>query len=77
MARLKDVNYSQSGGEDSVQQVRNIEEAQIAMHEAPNDTGLSYKVFKLTDTGKKGKYHRRVLMIFGIQTKRRWLEYVF
>lgn len=57
MARLKDVNYSQSGGEDSIQQVRNIEEAQIAMHEAPSDTGLSYKVFKLTDTGKKGKYH--------------------
>jgi hypothetical protein len=57
MARLKDVNYSQSGGEDSIQQVRNIEEAQIAMHEAPIDTGLSYKVFKLTDTGKKGKYH--------------------
>jgi hypothetical protein len=57
MARLKDVNYSQSGGEDSMQQVRNIEEAQIAMHEAPSDTGLSYKVFKLTDTGKKGKYH--------------------
>ncbi len=57
MARLKDVNYSQSGGEDSIQQVRNIEEAQIAMHEAPNDTGLSYKVFKLTDTGKKGNYH--------------------
>lgn len=57
MARLKDVNYSQSGGEDSVQQVRNIEEAQIAMHEAPSDTGLSYKVFKLTDTSKKGKYH--------------------
>ena len=57
MARLKDVNYSQSGGEDSVQQVRNIEEAQIAMHEAPTESGLSYKVFKLTDTGKKGKYH--------------------
>lgn len=57
MARLKDVNYSQSGGEDSIQQVRNIEEAQIAMHEAPSDTGLSYKVFKLTDTTKKGKYH--------------------
>ncbi len=57
MARLKDVNYSQSGGEDSIQQVRNIEEAQIAMHEAPSDTGLSYKVFKLTDTSKKGKYH--------------------
>lgn len=57
MARLKDVNYSQSGGEDSIQQIRNIEEAQIAMHEAPSDTGLSYKVFKLTDTGKKGKYH--------------------
>jgi len=57
MARLKDVNYSQSGGEDSIQQVRNIEEAQIAMHEAPSDTGISYKVFKLTDTGKKGKYH--------------------
>ena len=57
MARLKDVNYSQSGGEDSVQQVRNIEEAQIAMHEAPSNSGLTYKVFKLTDTGKKGKYH--------------------
>lgn len=57
MARLKDVNYSQSGGEDSIQQVRNIEEAQIAMHEAPTESGLSYKVFKLTDTGKKGKYH--------------------
>ena len=57
MARLKDVNYSQSGGEDSVQQVRNIEEAQIAMHETPTESGLSYKVFKLTDTGKKGKYH--------------------
>jgi hypothetical protein len=57
MARLKDVNYSQSGGEDSIQQVRNIEEAQIAMHEAPAESGLSYKVFKLTDTGKKGKYH--------------------
>jgi hypothetical protein len=51
------VNYSQSGGEDSIQQVRNIEEAQIAMHEAPAESGLSYKVFKLTDTGKKGKYH--------------------
>ena len=57
MARLKDVNYSQSGGEDSIQQVRNIEEAQIAMHEAPSNSGLTYKVFKLTDTGKKGKYH--------------------
>ena len=57
MARLKDVNYSQSGGEDSIQQVRNIAEAQIAIHEAPSNSGLTYKVFKLTDTGKKGKYH--------------------
>ena len=55
MARLKDVQYSQQG--ETLQEVRNNEEASIAMHEAPSQSGTTYRIYKLSDTTKKGKYH--------------------
>lgn len=56
MARLKDVNFS-STGEDNLQQARQQEESHAAMAYAPQSNGVTYKVYKLTDTKKKGKYH--------------------
>jgi len=56
MARLKDVQYSLSGGEENIRKVRQEEEANSAISEAPKAAN-SYRVFKLSDTTKKGKYH--------------------
>ncbi len=56
MARLKDVQYSLSGGEENIRKVRQEEEANSAISEAPKSAN-SYRVFKLSDTTKKGKYH--------------------
>lgn len=55
MARLKDVHYSQQG--ETIQELRNKEEAVIAVQQAPQQQGTTYRVYKLTDTSKKGKYH--------------------
>ena len=59
MARLKavgirDANFSQQG---EVTQSRQHEEAIVAFTEAPVQTGNTYKIFKLSDTKKNGKYH--------------------
>jgi len=60
MARLKAVglaeaNFSQQG-EIKIQ--RQHEEAAHAIDSAPaSDTGVTYKIFKLSDTKKNGKYH--------------------
>ena len=56
MARLKDIQYSLSGGEENIRKVRQEEEANSAISEAPKSAN-SYRVYKLTDTTKKGKYH--------------------
>jgi len=56
MARLKDIQYSLSGGEENIRKVRQEEEANSAISEAPKSAN-SYRVFKLSDTTKKGKYH--------------------
>lgn len=58
MARLKDVNYSQSGVEDNSRKIRQEEEAQVAMTSAPASlAGSVNRIFKLSDTSKNGKYH--------------------
>ena len=60
MARLKDVNYSQSGGEEQlVRKVRADEEVQNAFAQAPSNSPSSttFRIFKLTDTNKNGNYH--------------------
>jgi len=60
MARLKavgisDANYSQQG---EIRQSRQQEEASQALSEAPvSASGTTYKIFKLSDTKKNGKYH--------------------
>ena len=60
MARLKavgiaDANFSQQG-EIKIQ--RQQEEASAALHAAPaSASGTTYKIFKLSDTKKNGKYH--------------------
>lgn len=59
MARLKavgiqDANFSQQG---EVVQTRQQEESFAALNEAPVATGNTYKIFKLSDTKKNGKYH--------------------
>jgi hypothetical protein len=60
MARLKAVglaeaNFSQQG---ELRQSRQQEEASQALNDAPvSPTGTTYKIFKLSDTKKNGKYH--------------------
>ncbi len=58
MAKLKDVNYSQTGVEDMSRRIRQEEEAANATHLAPDvASGQTFRIFKLTDTTKNGKYH--------------------
>ena len=58
MARLKDVNFSQSGGEEEVRKSRKIEESNDAIQAAPETASTTtFRIFKLTDTNKKGNYH--------------------
>lgn len=60
MARLKavgisDANFSQQGEQ---RELRQHEEASVALNEAPaSASSTTYKVFKLSDTKKNGKYH--------------------
>jgi hypothetical protein len=60
MARLKavgisDANYSQQG---EIRQSRQQEEASQALNDAPvSASGTTFKIFKLSDTKKNGKYH--------------------
>ena len=60
MARLKAVglaeaNYSQ---QSDLRESRQAEEASQALHEAPaSATGTTFKIFKLSDTKKNGRYH--------------------
>lgn len=59
MARLKTVglaeaNYSQQSEQ---RETRQQEEAFQAITEAPVATGSNYKIFKLSDTKKNGRYH--------------------
>ena len=58
MAKLKDVNYSQSGIEEDSRRIRQEEESANATNLAPdNASGQTFRVFKLSDTTKNGKYH--------------------
>ena len=59
MARLKaagisDANFANQG--EYIRKIRQEEESFTAMSEAPS-TGTVFKIFKLTDTKKNGKYH--------------------
>lgn len=59
MARLKaigvqEANFSQ---QSEVVQSRQYEESSAALNEAPVATGNTFKIFKLSDTKKNGKYH--------------------
>jgi hypothetical protein len=60
MARLKAVglseaNFSQQG---EIRESRQQEEASVALNEAPaSATGTTFKIFKLSDTKKNGRYH--------------------
>jgi len=59
MARLKvagisDANYANQG--EIIKRVRQEEESMTAMSEAPS-TSTTFKIYKLTDTKKNGKYH--------------------
>jgi hypothetical protein len=60
MAKLKavgisDANYAIQGEQ---RQLRQQEEASAALHDAPNaSAGTTFKIFKLSDTKKNGKYH--------------------
>jgi hypothetical protein len=59
MARLKAVgiqeaNFSQ---QSEVVQSRQSEESTAALNDAPIATGNTFKIFKLSDTKKNGKYH--------------------
>ena len=59
MARLKavgtsDANYANQG--EVIKRVRQEEESMTAMSEAPS-TSTTFKIYKLTDTKKNGKYH--------------------
>jgi hypothetical protein len=59
MARLKaiglsDANFANQGEE--VRRTRQEEESSTAMSEAPQSSNI-FKIFKLTDTKKNGKYH--------------------
>jgi len=53
---LKDLQYAQQG--ELIRDERQQEEANIAMNEAPiANAGNVHKVYKLSDTKKKGNYH--------------------
>jgi hypothetical protein len=59
MARLKavgisDANFANQG--EVIRRIRQEEESSTAMSEAPQ-IGNIFKIFKLTDTKKNGKYH--------------------
>ena len=54
-AGLAAVNFSVNG--EQVRDQRAHEEASIAFSEAPVQQGMTYRIYKLTDTNKKGKYH--------------------
>jgi hypothetical protein len=60
MARLKaigiaDANFSQQSG---IRETRQIDEASAALNAAPaSATGTTFKIFKLSDTKKNGRYH--------------------
>ena len=59
MARLKaagisDANFANQG--EQIRRIRQEEESFAAMTDAPS-TGTTFKIFKLTDTKKNGKYH--------------------
>lgn len=59
MARLKavgisDANYANQG--EVIKMIRQEEESMTAMSEAPS-TNTTFKIYKLTDTKKNGKYH--------------------
>lgn len=54
MAKLKDIQYSLQGEQ---QETRQQEESSIAMQEAPQSASETFKVYKLSDTNKKGRYH--------------------
>lgn len=59
MARLKavgtsDANYANQG--EVIRKIRQEEEFMTAMSEAPS-TSTTFKIYKLTDTKKNGKYH--------------------
>jgi hypothetical protein len=59
MARLKAVgiqeaNFSQ---QSEAVQSRQYEESTAALNDAPVATGNTFKIFKLSDTKKNGKYH--------------------
>jgi hypothetical protein len=59
MARLKaiglsDANFANQGEE--IRRTRQEEESSTAMSEAPQSSNI-FKIFKLTDTKKNGKYH--------------------
>ena len=59
MARLKavgtsDANYANQG--EVIRKIRQEEESMTAMSEAPS-TSTTFKIYKLTDTKKNGKYH--------------------
>jgi hypothetical protein len=59
MARLKavgtsDANYANQG--EITRRVRQEEESMTAMSEAPS-TSTTFKIYKLTDTKKNGRYH--------------------
>jgi hypothetical protein len=57
MARLKDVNFSMSG-EDVSRETRQLEESVDAGNRMPDQAATeSFRIFKLSDTTKKGKYH--------------------
>jgi len=57
MVRLKDLNYSLSG-EDVSRETRQIEESVDAGNRMPDQASAeSFRIFKLSDTTKKGKYH--------------------
>lgn len=54
-ASLKDSQYALQG--DDVLQQRQTDESNSALHDAPTQPSTTFKVFKLSDTNKKGRYH--------------------
>lgn len=53
---LKDIQFAQQG--ELIKDIRQQDEADIAMSEAPvSNSGNVFKVYKLSDTKKTGKYH--------------------
>jgi len=58
MASLKDVNLSHSFAEAQNRGTeKQVEEVQHIMKGATNQNGSTYRVYKLTDTTKNGRYH--------------------